>query len=302
MPRDRTLLCVHPHPDDETIACGGVLARAAATGGHTVVVTCTGGEAGENLAGIDLQGHDLAWHRRRELAAALAALGVGHHHWLGYRDSGMAGTATTTRPDSFHQADLAAAAARLAAIIRSERPDVVVSDDASGTYGHPDHVKAHRVTVRAVEMAADEQAPIGGEPWTVAKRYVHTMGHARLLRIHRALLTAGLVSPFGEREVDSADELGFGSPDASVSTHVDVRDHLADKRAALQAHRSQIAEDSFFLNIPEPLLEDVFGVEQFILEAADGSAVRPGAADVSQSTEQDLFEGLDDAMAGTDPT
>ncbi len=146
----RTLLCVHPHPDDESIACGGVLARASATGARTVVVTCTGGEAGENLAGIDLGDEDLPTHRRREMAAAIAALGVDEHVWLGYRDSGMVGTDDNDHPDSFHRADLDEAAARLAAILRRVRPDVVVSDDVHGTYGHPDHVKAHRVTVRAV--------------------------------------------------------------------------------------------------------------------------------------------------------
>jgi hypothetical protein len=98
-----TLLCVHPHPDDESIACGGVLARTAAHGGRTVVVTCTGGEAGENLAGIDLEGEDLPTHRRREMAAAVAALGVDEHLWLGYRDSGMVGTEDNEHADSFHR-------------------------------------------------------------------------------------------------------------------------------------------------------------------------------------------------------
>jgi N-acetyl-1-D-myo-inositol-2-amino-2-deoxy-alpha-D-glucopyranoside deacetylase len=267
-----TLLCVHPHPDDESIACGGVLARAVAQGHRAVVVTCTGGEAGENLAGIDLGGEDLVVHRRRELADALAELGVGEHHWLGYRDSGMVGTPENDHPDCFHRADLDEAAGRLAAIVRSVRPDVVVSDDAAGTYGHPDHVMAHRVTVRAVELAADPRADVPGEPWTVARRYVHTYGRGRMIAGHRALVAAGLPSPFGEElEADAP----FGTDDELVTTVVDVAPWLERKRAALAAHRSQIGPDSFFLNLPETLAGEMFGVEEFVLEAGSPGTLGP---------------------------
>jgi N-acetyl-1-D-myo-inositol-2-amino-2-deoxy-alpha-D-glucopyranoside deacetylase len=279
-----TLLCVHPHPDDEAIACGGVLARAAATGVHTVVVTCTGGEEGENLAGIDLAGEPLTVHRRRELAAALAALGVAEHHWLGYRDSGMAGSPANDHPDSFHRADVEEAARRLAVLLRRHRPQVVVSDDERGTYGHPDHVQAHRVTVRAVALAADPAADVPGAPWQVAKRYVHTLGRARVLDGHRALVAAGLPSPFGDAEVHDVAAIGFGTPDDAITTEVDVRPWLAAKRAALAAHRSQIGPASFFLNTPEELVAPFFGVEQFVLEdGVLGGAGRP---------EPDLFAGL----------
>jgi N-acetyl-1-D-myo-inositol-2-amino-2-deoxy-alpha-D-glucopyranoside deacetylase len=279
-----TLLCVHPHPDDESIACGGVLARAAAEGRRTVVVTCTGGEEGENLAGIDLGDHDLVEHRRRELADALEALGVDQHEWLGYRDSGMAGTEPNEHPDSFHRAPLEEAAARLAAVIRRERPQVVVSDDRMGTYGHPDHVKAYHVTVRAVELAAAADAPLAGEPWEVTKRYVHTLGRRRLLAVHRALLGAGLPSPFAEAGITHEDDLPFGTPDELITTVVDVSGHLDRKEAALRAHRSQIGADSFFLNTPPDLHGPVFGREEFVLEAGPAPERRP---------EDDLFAGLD---------
>jgi N-acetyl-1-D-myo-inositol-2-amino-2-deoxy-alpha-D-glucopyranoside deacetylase len=288
-----TLLCVHPHPDDESIACGGVLARAAATGIHTVVVTCTGGEEGENLAGIDLAGEPLPVHRRRELAAALATLGVTGHHWLGYRDSGMAGSPANDHPASFHRADVEEAARRLAALLRRHRPQVVVSDDEHGTYGHPDHVQAHRVTVRAVALAADPAADVPGAPWQVAKRYVHTLGRDRVLDGHRALVAAGLPSPFGDAEVDDAAAIPFGTPDDAITTEVDVRPWLAAKRAALAAHRSQIGPDSFFLNTPEALVAPFFGVEQFVLEdGVPGGATRP---------EPDLFAGLTASADALDP-
>lgn len=288
-PRPATLLCVHPHPDDESIACGGVLARAADQGVRTVVVTCTGGEEGENLAGIDLGDLPLADHRRGELADALAALGVSSHHWLGYRDSGMAGSAANDHLASFHGADLEEAAGRLAGILRAERPDVVVSDDEHGTYGHPDHIKAHRVAVRAVALAADPAAAVPGAPWQVAKRYVYTLPKGQLLATHQQLLAAGLPSPFGTAPFAAVDQVLLGTPDELVTTVVDVAAWLERKRAAMAAHRSQIGPDSFFLNTPSDLVERAFATEAFVLEAG-----RPGVED---GIEDDLFAGLDDGRS-----
>lgn len=267
------LLCVHPHPDDESIACGGVLARAAAEGVRTVVVTCTAGEEGENLAGIDLGDVPLVEHRRRELDAAIAILDVDRHERLGYRDSGMVGTPGNEHPDSFHLADLDEAAARLAAIVRAERPDAVVSDDRNGSYGHPDHIKAHHVTVRAVELAADPSADVPGEPWRVPRRYVHTFSRSRLRAAHRGLLAAGLSSPFGEEEEPE----GFGAEDELVTARVDVAAHVGTKLDAMRAHASQIGPDAFFMNVPDDLVGAFLGVEEFILE--DGEAIA-GAEDV----------------------
>jgi LmbE family N-acetylglucosaminyl deacetylase len=272
------LLFVHPHPDDESIACGGTMARAVSAGVRTVVVTCTGGEAGENLAGIDLGGLPLVEHRRRELDAAIAILGVDAHHRLGFRDSGMVGTPDNDHPDCFHRADLDAAALRLAALIRAERPGAIVSDDARGTYGHPDHIKAHQVTVRAVELAADPQAPLDGTPWRVGRRYVHTFSHGRLRAGHEALTALGLPSPFDDDEVDAArggsdareegaSLAGFGAPDDVVTTRVDIAPWLEVKTAAMHAHASQMAPDSFFLNVPDELAGVFFGVEEYVLEA-----------------------------------
>ena len=285
-----TLLCVHPHPDDEAIACGGVLARYADEGVATHVVTCTGGEAGENLAGIDLGEHDLVWHRRQEMADAAAALGLTGHRWLGFRDSGMAGTDDNTHAEAFAAADLYDAAGRLARVLRDLRPDVVVSDDEHGTYGHPDHVRAHRVTERAVAMAADPWWDTGQEPWPVAKRYVHTLSRGRMWRIHELLTSQGLASPFGEEALSGPDDLPFGSPDDAVTTRVDVGGWLDRKQAAMRAHRSQIADDSFFFNIPDDLADQGFGVEEFVLLPRAGApATTPVPADVR---EDDLFAGL----------
>jgi N-acetyl-1-D-myo-inositol-2-amino-2-deoxy-alpha-D-glucopyranoside deacetylase len=277
-----TLLCVHPHPDDEAISCGGVLARSSDEGVRTVVVTCTGGEEGENQAGIDLGDEDMTVHRRREMEAAATELGLTAHHWLGYRDSGMVDTPANDHPDSFHAAPLDDAAVRLAHLIRQERPQVVVSDDEDGSYGHPDHIKAYAVTVRAVALAADAAAPLDLEPWQVAKRYVHTLSHGKLLEVHNTLRQLGLPSPFGEDDLDVA-ELPFGVPDDRVTTQIDVAGWIDRKRAAMAAHRSQIGPESFFLNTPDELAGRFFGVEQFVLEAGELAGLRP---------ETDLFAGL----------
>lgn len=262
------LLAVHPHPDDESIACGGVLALAVEAGHRVGVVTCTGGEAGDNLAGIDLGDDDLVTHRRRELADALRILGVDDHTWLGYRDSGMAGTAANAHPDAFCRADLYEAAARLARLIRTFRPDVVISDGPDGTYGHPDHIQAHRVTERAVTLAADPwwDTPVAGEPFRVPKRYVYVLTRERIFDLHRRLTAAGLASPFGEgAPPESPQDLPVGTWDRDVTTRVDISPVIERKRAAMAAHRSQIGADSFFLNLPDDVAAEVFATEEFIL-------------------------------------
>lgn len=284
------LLSVHPHPDDETIACGGVLARYVDEGARVKVVTCTGGEEGSNLAGIDLGDEQIPAVRLRELAAALDVLGVEEHEFLGYRDSGMAGDPSNEREDSFHRADLDEAARRLATIIRDVRPHVVISDDELGTYGHPDHIKAYQVTERAIELAADpDELPESGEPWQVPKRYVHALPRSRMIAFHERMLEEGLASPFGDEPLDDDGDLPFGTPDEQITTAVDVRPWLERKRAALRAHASQIGPDSFFLNLPDEVSREVFGTEHYVRLAG------PGPDD-----ETDLFAGLDQ-LAGDRP-
>jgi len=278
------LMCVHPHPDDESIACGGVIHRAITEGRHVTVVTCTRGEAGEILSGIDIGEEALTEVRQRELAEALRRLGVTDHHYLGYRDSGMAGTAENDDPDSFHRADVEEAARRLARIIRVVRPDVVVSDPADGSYGHPDHVKAYVVTSRAVELAADAGALADADaaaPWEVPKRYVTTIPRSELLQAHNAFLAAGIASPFGTEPLADPAAMPFGAPDEEVTTSVDVLPWIDAKRAAMAAHESQIGPDSFFLNVPEGMSDDLFGREHFV-------RLRPSGHD----REDDLFAGL----------
>jgi N-acetyl-1-D-myo-inositol-2-amino-2-deoxy-alpha-D-glucopyranoside deacetylase len=278
--RDRGLLCVHAHPDDESIATGGVLARASDAGLPTAVVTCTGGEHGEiNAAEVDpaLSPAQLRQVRAGELADALGILRVAHGIMLGFVDSGMMGTHTNDAPESFWRASLDSAVGRLVEHLRTLRPAVVVTYDAYGLYGHPDHVQTHRVTVMAVHAAAHTRLyPQAGPPWRVPKAYFVTLPQSTAARVHGGLQALGLPSPFvGEGLV--------GTPEAHVTCAVDVRPWLGRKLAALRAHRSQVGPDSLFLNIPDEMTDLAFGTEWFERWRCDVDA---------PASETDLFAGL----------
>ena len=276
------LLCVHAHPDDESIATGGLLLRAAEAGHRTAVVTCTGGERGEihNMDEAAVRPR-LAEVRRDELAAALKLLRAGEPRFLGYVDSGMVGTEGNADPASFWQADIDEAVARLVAIIREFRPDVLVTYDAFGGYGHPDHIQTHRVGVLAAEASGVAALyPQAGPAWRVRKVYLNTIPKSYILRAAQELASRGLPSPFD----DIAPELiPMGTADEQVTCTVDVRPYLDDKLRALKAHVSQLAESSFFLNIPADMEAAAFGQEWFMRLRSDVEVPRG---------EDDVFTGL----------
>ncbi len=279
----RCLLGVFPHPDDESIAAALTLLHSAANGVATHVVTCTGGENGENLAGIELD-LPMEEQRRVEMAAAADALQLTSHAWLGYRDSGMVGTSENEHPDAFTNADLDQAGARLASHIRRLQPQVVISDDAKGSYGHPDHVMAHRVTVRAIELAADPDADVDGDVHVVDLHVSHAIPRGGLLRLHDGLVERGLESPFGD-----PDDLGdFGTPDDQVVTVLQAPDHVPAKKVAMLAHRSQVGEDSFFFNFPDDLYLEFMGVEHYAVV----SSARPLGQQELDAMATDLFAGV----------
>lgn len=279
------LLCVHAHPDDEAIMTGGILARYADEGLRTAVVTCTGGELGE-VAGQDVDTAEVTAPldavRYDELRDALAILGAGRPRMLGYRDSGMAGDAGNANPAAFWQAHFDEAVGRLVSHLRAFRPAVVVTYDAFGVYGHPDHIQAHRVTVAAVEAAAAALLYVDtGDPWRVDKLYLATLPRSAVAVVNRELAARGLASPFGH-DTDP-DRVAFGTDDDEVTTTIDVRAWSARKQQALRAHRSQLAPDSLFLNIPDSLVEQVFGTEWFVRYRSRVAAPAP---------EDDLFAGV----------
>ena len=289
------LLLVHAHPDDETIGTGATMAKYAAQNALVTLVTCTLGEEGEvlipELEHLAADREDgLGQHRIGELAAAMEALRVTDHRFLGgpgrWRDSGMMGTPANDRPDCFWQADLDEATRELVAVMREVRPQVVVTYDENVGYGHPDHIQAHRVAVAAFEKAGDPAYAQGlGEPWAPAKLYYSTFPKSVLQAGIDAMKEAGHVDFFG---VDSADDLPFGVPDEQVTTEVDASDHLDAKTAAMRAHKTQIAVDGPFFALSNNVGQRAFGTEYYMLVRGDR-----GPADGPDGREADLFAGVD---------
>ena len=289
-PDGRRLLLVHAHPDDESIATGATMARYAAEGARVTLVTCTLGELGEiippELAHLaaDRDG-GLGQYRLGELAKACAALGVTDHRFLGgagrWRDSGMMGEPSNQAADCFWRADVDEAAAALLEVIRDVRPQVMVSYDANGFYGHPDHIQAHRVAMRAFEKA-------GG---LVRKMYANTMPKPVLVSMVEGMRGSEPeehpAGGTGFAEVQSADELPFGVPDEVVTTEVDAVPYLDAKLNAMRAHATQISVDSPFYALSNNLGVRAFGVEYYILLAGERGPAGPG------DREADLFAGID---------
>jgi LmbE family N-acetylglucosaminyl deacetylase len=243
-----TLVTFHAHPDDEVIITGGVIARAAAAGHRVVLVIATGGELGEIAPGVLADGEELATRRAKEVAAAGELLGVSRIAFLGYGDSGMAGEPTNTAPGSFASADLDEAAARLAEILREEEAEVLTVYDENGGYGHPDHIQVHHVGVRAGELA--------GTP----RVYEVTLNRDHLLALMRSRSDEmGVIEG-----APDPDDFTMGMPASAITTTVDVGDFVGQKRAAMQAHASQIPAESFFLQLPPDAFREAFGYEWFI--------------------------------------
>lgn len=291
----RRLLLVHAHPDDESINNGATMAKYAAEGALVTLVTCTLGEEGEilvpaleHLAAGRQDG--LGLHRVSELATAMEALRVTDHRFLGepgrWRDSGMMGEPSNNRPGCFWQADLSEPTEALVRILREVRPQVVVTYNDNGGYGHPDHIQAHRVTLAAVDAAADEAyAPAAGEPWQVSKLYWTVVPNSFLQAAIDAMRESGHRLFDG---VDSAEDLPLGVPDAQVTTQIDGTGYLDAKLAAMRAHASQISVDGPFFAMSERLGRQAMGLEHYQL--ARGEA---GPAGGPHGWESDLFAGLD---------
>jgi N-acetyl-1-D-myo-inositol-2-amino-2-deoxy-alpha-D-glucopyranoside deacetylase len=287
----RRLLLVHAHPDDETTGTGSAMARYAAEGVHVTLVTCTLGEEGEVLVPelahlAAAEGDQLGGYRYHELSLAMRELGVTDYRILGgpgrWRDSGMMGLPTNDRPRAFWRADPAETTRALVEVVREVRPQVLVTYDENGGYGHPDHIQAHRVAMAAVDAAADPGfAPEAGEPWSVSKVYWAVLPRSAIQRGIDLMVEAGETNFFG---VDSVDELDFVVPDEVVTAVLHGAEWLPRKIAAMRAHASQIAADGPFFTLMEKVGEDAFGQEHFQLVRGERG---PG-----DGLETDLFAGL----------
>jgi len=293
---NQRLLLVHAHPDDESITTGATMAYYAARGAQVTLLTCTLGEEGEILVpeyeqlAAD-QADQLGGLRIAELAEAMRALGITDHRYLGgagrFRDSGMMGTPANEHPRAFWRAasepavfDAAVAAA--VEVVREARPQVVVTYDDNGDYGHPDHIMAHRVATAAVERAADPGYG-AGEPWTVSKVY-WTATPKSVLRQGFEAIQGHADLPFG---VASVDELPFGVEDDVVTTVLDGTGFGDRKLAALRAHRTQIAVDGVFFALSNMLGREALSVEHFRLVSGEPAGERD-----ADGRETDLFAGV----------
>jgi len=295
-------MLVHAHPDDETIGQGATMAGYVARGTQVTLVTCTLGEEGEVLVPeLEHLASDrddtLGQHRITELANAMKELGVTDHRFLGgagrYRDSGMVwheqGHATVgedVKEGTFWRADLLEAAALLVEIIREVRPQVLVTYDEFGGYGHPDHIQAHRVATYGTALAAVASfRPDLGPAWDVAKVYWSAMSANRMREGLRALRAAGDLTTF--EGMDPEGPLpAFMVSDDLLSAVVEADDFAEAKIRAMRAHATQIAVDGPFFALSDNLGNRVWGTEFFRL--AKG---RKGPTN-ADGLETDLFAGL----------
>jgi N-acetyl-1-D-myo-inositol-2-amino-2-deoxy-alpha-D-glucopyranoside deacetylase len=300
---DQRLLLVHAHPDDETIGQGATMAGYVARGTQVTLVTCTLGEEGEvlvpELAHLAADRDDtLGEHRVTELAAAMKELGVSDHRFLGgagrYRDSGMmwdeqrrATARAETKEGTFWRADLLEASALLVEIIREVRPQVLVTYDDYGNYGHPDHIQAHRVATYATSLAAVPSfRPELGPAWDVAKVYWGAMSLNRMREGLRALRAAGDTTSFEGMDPDG-EMPPFMVPDDQLSAVVEANDFAEAKIRAMKAHATQIAVDGPFFALSNNIGNQVWGTEFYrIAKGRQGPTNEDGL-------ETDLFAGLE---------
>ncbi len=277
----RTLLAIHAHPDDESSKGAGTVARYADEGVRCVLVTATGGEAGDILnPAMDRPEvvADLAAVRLRELEAAVAIIGFHRLVLLGYRDSGMPDTEPNRHPDAFVNQPFDDALARVVAVIREERPQVILGYDEHARYPHPDHLRVHDLGLAAFEAAADGDAfPEAGPPWAPAKLYAPVFSRRRLLTLHEAMLANGAESPLADWLQRRGD-----TPDPDRVTRVHVGATLERAREALLAHRTQVDPDGNWFRVPLDVVRAAYPYEDFELLR---SRVPVGVA------EDDLFAG-----------
>lgn len=277
------ILLVHAHPDDETINNGATMAKYAAGGAHVTLVTCTRGEEGEvlvpglsHLASSDQD--KLGLHRESELALAMKELGITDFRFLGspsvkFRDSGMMGTEPNNRADVFWQADIDTAAKYLVEVIEEIKPQILITYDEIGGYGHPDHIQAHRIAMRASEIA----------DWKIQKIYWNTMPKSVLAEGIAKMKEIG--SDFFGAE--SVDDLPFAKDDEFVTTLVDGSKFVDQKLAAMKAHETQIALDGPFFALSNNLGLQIWGDEYYTLVKGEKSEPFD-----DQGRETDLASGI----------
>ncbi|GAB3691471.1 mycothiol conjugate amidase Mca [Angustibacter aerolatus] len=279
------LLAVHAHPDDESSKGAATMARYVDEGAEVLVVSCTGGERGDVLNPA-LQGspeivRDIAEVRRREMAAAQAALGV-QHRWLGFVDSGLPeGDPLPPLPEGcFGLTPLETASEPLVRVVREFRPHVITTYDENGGYPHPDHIMCHKVSVEAFHAAGDPaRYPKAGAPWQPLKLYYNqTLSRGRIMAFHEAMLAAGRESPYAEW-IERWEERG----ERPITTRVPCGDWFETRDRALIAHATQIDPEGSWFSVPMQLQRDLWPTEDYELAHSEVPVDLP---------EDDLFAGV----------
>ena len=288
-PAPLCVLSVHAHPDDEASKGAATMAKYVAEGVRTVLVTCTGGEAGDILneeADSEEARTDLHAVRMRELEESVRIIGYHRLYLLGYRDSGMPDTEHNAHPDNFANADLDEAVGRLVEIIRAERPQVLIGypDGRDGGYGHPDHIRVHDITVLAFDRAGDpDWYPDLGAPWQPLKLYSSGgFSRDRIVKMHEYFTSRGEESPFAQW----IERLPADRPD-TTTTRIDIGDYIHIGREALLAHRTQVAPTGFFFRVPHEVARDIHPYEDFVLERSLVESTVPEG-----EYESDLFQDI----------
>ena len=282
----KRLLLVHAHPDDETINNGVTMAKYAKDGAQVTLVTCTRGEEGEvlvaELASLASDKDDkLGQHREIELKDAMAHLGISDFRFLGapnkkWRDSGMMGMPQNDRDDVFWKSDLEESANELVSIILEIKPQVLITYDEFGGYGHPDHIKAHQVAMRAAEIAETKGWRIEKIYWNTIPRSVIQMGIEKMKEVGSDFFGA-----------ESADDLPFAKPDELVTSVVHASEFVPQKLAAMKAHATQIAVDGPFFALSNNLGLSVWGDEYYTIVKGEKAAPFD-----DNGRELDLFAGI----------
>lgn len=276
-------MAIYAHPDDEQ-GISGTFAKYARQGINTSLICATRGEVGEIAPGVDATPETLGQVREGEMRCAAAKIGLRHLYMLDYRDSGMVGTPENEDERCLHQADLLDVAARVTKIVREQKPQVLVTFDAWGGYGHPDHIQIHKAALLAFFVAGDkrafpEQLKDGLDPWTPQKLYFNVWPRSRFNAYLEFLKEQGEEMPewltgFGQRAL----------PEEVITTRVEVSEFANLKLESLQCHASQLGPNTIFSKIPKQVWLDMVKQETFMLAES-----RTGRA----SDEKDLFEGIE---------
>ncbi|MEC9395863.1 MAG: PIG-L family deacetylase [Actinomycetota bacterium] len=262
-----TIVFLHAHPDDESLASGGTMALLSDAGHRVILVVATRGEEGEPVPGVLAPGEALEDRRTDEVQEAARIIGVARVAFLGYRDSGMADDPANAHPDCFWQADVDEAVARLDEALADDDPDLLVAYDPNGGYGHPDHIQVHRVGTRWAGQRRSCDSPVRLRWVTLNRDVIQATMDAALAAAEEAEVNGEPIwsdDAMLQARRERLESGTYGMPDADITHGVDVRSVLDRKRAAMRAHASQIPEDSFFLAMPDEAFALAFGREWYV--------------------------------------